>query len=109
MGCAETFRFRWGKRWESEARASRAVPVAIDLLQKARDTKVLTDALESPLVELGLVPSRRAVAAPSASPVASAQGRAAKGSCGVSYGSRSEPAWVFAALVLALVARRRRP
>lgn len=109
IDCRESFRFRWGKRWESEARASRAVPVAIDLLQKVRDPALLAGALTSPLDELGLVPaSRAAPVLASAAPVASAQGRRATGSCGFSAADpRPRGSWILALIGLALAARRR--
>lgn len=31
--CLEPLRFRWGKRWATEARATRAVPLALDLFE----------------------------------------------------------------------------
>jgi len=82
MSCAETFRYRWGKRWESEARAARAVPVAIDLLSKSREPKTLLDALEAPLDELGLLPSQRPLAVAPA-PTPSSERKSSRGSCGV--------------------------
>jgi hypothetical protein len=104
----EAFRFRWGKRWESEARAARAVPVAIDLLQKARERKLLTDALEAPLVELGLMPSKGAPTVASAAPAASAERRSKESSCAVSRGAGGLALAVyFLALALALAFRRR--
>jgi hypothetical protein len=109
LGCSPTFRYRWGKRWESEARAARAVPIAIDLFQKSRDAKLLTAALEEALPELGLTPSKNPAPGVSAAAVASAQGATRKGSCAISLDP--VPAafcWSLVAVGLSLVVRRRR-
>jgi len=72
MPCGQTFRYRWGKRWASEARADQSVPLAIDLARQPRTLEHLTLALRAPLPELGLLPLVRDRAAPASSmPVAS--------------------------------------
>ncbi len=53
VACRSPSRFRWGKAWASEARASRAVPLALDLAHAARDRTLLEKALRTPLPELG--------------------------------------------------------
>jgi hypothetical protein len=108
MSCAETFRYRWGKRWESEARAARAVPVAIDLLSKSREPKALLDALETPLDELGLVPSPRPLAV--AAPTPSSERKSSRGSCGLAASpAGGDLLAAFLVVVMAsAVARRRR-
>jgi hypothetical protein len=106
--CSQTFRYRWGKRWESEARAARAVPVAIDLLQKSREVKVLTAVLEDPLPELGLTPSSKPAPVASASPVTPAKAPPRKGSCALSPpGARIDVPWTLLAVALVLGGRRR--
>lgn len=104
MPCAATFRFRWGKRWESKARASRAVPIAIDLMQKSREPKLLLEALEQPLPELGLVPQRAPAAPVSVAPVASSGGKDSA-SCALSAhttgGMRFEALLLLAGALLA--------
>jgi hypothetical protein len=52
--CSEPRRFRWGKRWASEARTPRAVPLALDLSAAPRDSRLLRDVLKRPLPELGI-------------------------------------------------------
>lgn len=108
--CAETFRFRWGKRWESEARTARAVPVAVDLLQKSRDPKALLDALEEPLAELGLTPSPSPTALAPAAPIGSGGKKPSGGSCAVvGTPSRSRlPASLGLVAAVLFLARRRR-
>jgi len=109
IDCAEPHRFRWGKRWASEARVSRAVPLALDLSGASRDRRVLTEALLRPLSELGLVPSPKAVPsvvppAPSASAAASA---ASKRSGGCSMPGRpARGASMLSALLLAAALAR---
>jgi hypothetical protein len=77
--CSSPARFRWGKRWASEARAPRAVPLALDLASQSRDPRVLRETLLVSLPELGLTaaepsepsvsaPARATEPAPSASP-----------------------------------------
>ena len=71
--CSSPRRFRWGKRWASEARAPRAVPLALDLPSQSREPRILGAGLRVALPELGLaavdpdVPAVPAKAAPSAS------------------------------------------
>ncbi len=71
IDCSAPKRSRWGKRWASEARAPRSVPLALDLPSARRDANVLTRALLTPLPELGLVPVAEAAPVSSASAPAS--------------------------------------
>ncbi|HTQ04610.1 MAG TPA: DUF2330 domain-containing protein [Polyangiaceae bacterium] len=82
--CAEPKRWRWGKRWPSEARAPRAVPLALDLSAARRDPGVLAGALRSPLPELGLVPAAETAPAPAPSAISAPSGSAKKPSSGCS-------------------------
>jgi hypothetical protein len=89
--CAEPRRFRWGKRWASEARAPRAVPLALDLANAGRDVRFVRDALAKPLPELGLAlpasdaePAAISSAFPSP-PVSASPVRDARRGCGVSH------------------------
>ncbi|HEX5101394.1 MAG TPA: DUF2330 domain-containing protein [Polyangiaceae bacterium] len=73
VACSSPRRGAWGKRWASEARQSRAVPLALDLGTTRASRGVLESVLVRPLPELGLrehvtpVPSAAtAPAAPSA-------------------------------------------
>lgn len=52
--CNQQFRFRWGKRWPSKARAPRAVALATDLSRTPRDPTALTHSLKTRIPELGL-------------------------------------------------------
>ena len=96
IACAAPKRWRWGKRWASEARAPRSVPLALDLPSAHRDPSVLTQALLTPLPELGLVPVAATaplppVGAPPASAAlsAGANGAAKKSvGCGVAMAPR---------------------
>jgi hypothetical protein len=67
VACSAPKRSRWGKRWASEARASRSVPLALDLPSAHRDASVLTRALLTPLPELGLAPVAESASVPAAS------------------------------------------
>lgn len=69
--CSAPRRFRWGKRWASEARAPRSVPLALDLPSARRDPSMLTRALLAPLPELGLEPAAAPAAAPATPPAPS--------------------------------------
>jgi hypothetical protein len=85
VACSEPKRWRWGKRWASEARTPRAVPLALDLAAATRDRSVLEQALLQPLPELGLTPAppgprASAEPTPSATPHTSAK---PSGGCGV--------------------------
>lgn len=62
VSCAEPLRFRWGKPWPSEARAARAVSLAVNLSIAPRGAGAL-DLLVPPVPELGARPR----AAPAAS------------------------------------------
>jgi hypothetical protein len=52
--CSTPEHFRWGKRWASDARAPRAVPLALDLAAANREPHVLAAGLLTALPELGL-------------------------------------------------------
>lgn len=54
VACASPRRGAWGKRWASEARQSRAVPLALDLAAARPDRRLLESVLVRPLPELGL-------------------------------------------------------
>jgi hypothetical protein len=69
--CSEPKRFRWGKRWASEARAPRAVPLALDLPGAGRDPRLLREVLRRPLPELGIT-ELAATPAPAPAPASSA-------------------------------------
>lgn len=89
VACSEPKRARWGKRWPSEARAPRAVPLALDLTAARRDASVLTRALLTPLPELGLVPAPEASGPSPAAPKPSASTAPAKkpsAGCGMAGG-----------------------
>ncbi|HEV8548896.1 MAG TPA: DUF2330 domain-containing protein [Polyangiaceae bacterium] len=109
FACGEPRRGLWGKRWASEARVSRAVPLALELDPSSADRKLLESVLVRAIPELGLaehapvVPAAAATAAPSAS--ARAGATPPRAGCGVSRGG-TRSAWI--ALVFALVAGRRR-
>lgn len=109
LACAGPVRYRWGKPWSSEARASRAVPLATDVFAAPRDRtgdrKFLAGLLESPVPELGIdrselrhasAPPPSAFAAPSAAP------STAKSGCAVAAPGRPTPP--CALLLLALSA-----
>ena len=77
--CSSPRRFRWGKRWRSEARAPRAVPLALDLASQSRDPHVLESGLLVALPALGLAAVERdSVAPPQAAPSASSSASAPK-------------------------------
>jgi MYXO-CTERM domain-containing protein len=112
VACAEPHRFRWGKRWASEARVSRAVPLALDLSSASREPSVLRSALVRPIAELGLTPSEKvatAVPAPALTPSAT-NVPSTKRTSGCAVGRpRAGPSggWLVFALFGALVRRRR--
>jgi hypothetical protein len=118
VGCAAPARYRWGKPWASEARASRAVPLALDLAASPGDRQLLLGALETPLPELGIgrkelrhAAATAAPPLPSSAPVPPATG---KGSCATAAPGRSSSSGTPGLLVLAVFllsarARRARP
>jgi len=110
VACASPRRGAWGKRWASEARQPRAVPLALDLAAARPDRRLLESVLVRPLPELGL----REHAAPVASagvasaPPASSAGTASRRGCGLSPVNGS--GWPFGtavALFLCVRALRR--
>jgi hypothetical protein len=112
--CASPERHRWGKPWASEARASRAVPLATRTLSAPGDRKFLLGLLEGPVPELGI--DRRelrhaAPAAPLPSASAAASVPARSGGCSLARRGRSrarESAAVLGLFVLGLSACLRR-
>lgn len=109
IACASPRRSRWGKRWASEARASRSVPLALDLPSARRDASVLRAALLTPLPELGLVPpARPAPPASSAAERAGANGAKKSSGCGVSRGRGPARGGLLVALGWCWVRLRRR-
>jgi hypothetical protein len=119
--CSEPRRFRWGKRWASEARAPRAVPLALDLAGALRDPRLLREVLRRPLPELGITEltgaGTPAVPAPSgsASSAASAHVAPSRGCgltrrpfcCGHAFAPSLALPLLFAALAHARLRRRR--
>jgi hypothetical protein len=57
--CSEPKRGRWGKRWASEARVARAVPLATELTTTASDRNLLESVLIRSLPSLGLTAGAR--------------------------------------------------
>ena len=112
VACSEPHRFRWGKRWASEARVSRAVPLALDLPGASREPRILTEALLGPLSELGIVPSAKPAPAPSAVTPPASSGAATKSNagqrdCSTSPRSAGGGTPIFSALLLAALLLRR--
>ena len=117
VACAEPQRGRWGKRWASEARVSRAVPLALDLASAPADRPLLEAVLERPVPELGFVahPTPQLASAPSSTrPAPSVTDKPAPPThhgCSVAQRSRSDGG-VFVWLALVVTggwARRRSP
>lgn len=113
VACPNPRRGAWGKRWASEARQSRAVPLALDLGAARLDRPLLESVLVRPLPELGLrehVPAHVAPAlAASGVPASSAAPAASAARRGCTLGRASDGGlrgWV-ALLGLALLARCR--
>jgi hypothetical protein len=113
--CASPRRGAWGKRWASEARQARAVPLALDLAGARPDRRLVEGVLVRPLPELAL---REHPGAPaSAAPLASARPAPSVAPTphrGCALGRAGGGNW-FAAAALALVTfgagrrRARRP
>jgi hypothetical protein len=113
--CSAPRHFRWGKRWASDARAPRAVPLALDLAAANRDAHVLAAGLLTPLPELGLNAVAEA-ATPTPAPTSSAaQQDATKSSASKGHGcavgdspcGERNLAWLAAVCLGGLVVRRR--
>jgi hypothetical protein len=119
MPCRQTFRYRWGKRWLSEARADDTVFLATELAQKPRTPELLAAALRVPLLELGFDAARldaatgakaRSVPPAASGPAksaASVPSRSSRG-CGCTITGRQgsrEGLLVILVLVLARLAR----
>jgi hypothetical protein len=115
--CGEPRRFRWGKRWASEARAPRAVPLALDLPGASREPGLLREVLRRPLPELGLTDlaftGTRAASAPPALPLPKPSATAAPSrGCGVATSGRRHASflpWLALALLCVTRAGRLRP
>jgi hypothetical protein len=113
VACGSPRRGAWGKRWASEARQSRAVPLALDLGAKRASRGVLESVLVRALPELGLreqaAPAPSAAATPAA---ASSAAPVARRGCGTAPSGRSHgaagAALVLLAAMLRLGVRRRR-
>jgi hypothetical protein len=108
--CSSPRRFRWGKRWASEARAPRAVPLALDLASQSRDPHVLGKGLLVALPELGLAAAEREPVAPPPAAVPAASSASTAHSRGCALGAppgTSVPAWLLAACAGCLAVRRR--
>ncbi len=110
ISCRAPVHFRWGKPWASEARASRAVSLALDLASAARDRSALDKVLRTPLPELGFpgtnYPAFRSVpSTPSPSPSAAPSPSA----CSFSAAARHDAAfgWLLIGALSALVRRSR--
>lgn len=111
--CSEPRRFRWGKRWASEARTPRAVPLALSLANARREPRLLRDALSRPLPELGIteLPAGEPapLARPATSPSASAGAAKTQAGCSSASGARSGGGlpWAGVLLLVCVSARRR--
>ena len=114
VACSSPRRGAWGKRWASEARQSRAVPLALELGAARADRRLLESVLVRALPQLGLeehaAPAPSAPAAPAAA--SSAATPAPRRGCAMAPSERSHGAAgaVFALFtaVLQLGRRRRR-
>jgi hypothetical protein len=110
VACNQRFPFRWGKRWPSEARASRKVALATDLSRAPRERSALEKVLSRPLPELGLV--RRDEVTPSTTPALQAKGADVEerrgAGCSVPAPRPSTPTWFLLSAWLGMARRWRR-
>lgn len=120
VACSEPKRGVWGKRWASEARVSRAVPLALDIGAAQPERELLVQALTRDVPALGLRARPAPLPTPATSAAAPASGKpAAIGHRGCAL-TRVSPhgggtprlagfVAAFAAVVMRRAARRRAP